>query len=247
MSFQSWDRKASSGEFALPSPSDITGRSNSLLETAIITAPGESWCKLESGMNGGDSTCWTVIHAAAAASRTIGRNSRAVCPVVRDYLASRWRDAVLQVDIDDALQDVFVECFRQGGALWKADEPGPWIPGFPLWRGAECRVALRAGHCRSSPRGAGCRLGRPARSGDPLAALRPVLGRGIVRAAAQLQMARGRRDWRGRRSELLRLRSSTDCRSARSRASGTSTPSFITSMRGAGRVPEGSLRRRGVQ
>jgi RNA polymerase sigma-70 factor (ECF subfamily) len=37
--------------------------------------------------------------------------------VVRAYLAARWRGAALRDDLDDAVQEVFVECFRQGGAL----------------------------------------------------------------------------------------------------------------------------------
>jgi DNA-directed RNA polymerase specialized sigma24 family protein len=36
---------------------------------------------------------------------------------VRAYLAARWRGSDLRSHLDDAVQEVFVECFRQGGAL----------------------------------------------------------------------------------------------------------------------------------
>src|SRR5262245_65632746 len=65
-----------------------------------------------------ESTCWTVIRAAAAGSPA-GREelARRYLAVVRAYLAARWRGSPLRTDLDDAVQEVFVECFRQGGAL----------------------------------------------------------------------------------------------------------------------------------
>jgi len=36
---------------------------------------------------------------------------------VRAYLAHRWRGSPLTGELDDAVQDVFVECFRHGGVL----------------------------------------------------------------------------------------------------------------------------------
>jgi RNA polymerase sigma factor (sigma-70 family) len=65
-----------------------------------------------------ESTCWSVIHAAAAGSPA-DRDALAqrYLGVVRAYLAARWRRSRLMQDMDDAVQEVFVECFRQGGAL----------------------------------------------------------------------------------------------------------------------------------
>ncbi len=37
--------------------------------------------------------------------------------IVRAYLSARWRSSELRAELDDAVQEVFVECFRQGGAL----------------------------------------------------------------------------------------------------------------------------------
>ena len=62
-----------------------------------------------------ESTCWTVIRAAAAGSPA-DREALAhrYLGVVRAYLAARWRRLGLRNDLDDATQNVFVECFRQG-------------------------------------------------------------------------------------------------------------------------------------
>ncbi len=65
-----------------------------------------------------DSTCWTVVRAAVAGSRTDREElARRYLGVVRAYLRARWRSPARQADLDDAVQDVFVECFRAGGAL----------------------------------------------------------------------------------------------------------------------------------
>ena len=65
-----------------------------------------------------DSTCWTVIRAAAAGSpKDREELARRYLGVVLAYLADRWRGASLRHGHDDASQEVFVECFRQGGAV----------------------------------------------------------------------------------------------------------------------------------
>ncbi|MCU0725741.1 MAG: sigma-70 family RNA polymerase sigma factor [Planctomycetes bacterium] len=47
-------------------------------------------------------------------------------PVVRAFLGARWRASPLRQDIDDAVQEVFLACFREGGALARVepDHPG---------------------------------------------------------------------------------------------------------------------------
>jgi DNA-directed RNA polymerase specialized sigma24 family protein len=63
-------------------------------------------------------------------------------PVVRSYLGARWRNSTLIQDLDDTMQDVFVECLREGGLLERAraDRPG----GFRAFLyGAVRKVALR--------------------------------------------------------------------------------------------------------
>jgi RNA polymerase sigma factor (sigma-70 family) len=68
------------------------------------------------------STCWTVIQAAAAGSAG-DREDFARCygPVIRAYLAARWCSSPCLEDLDDAVQEVFVECFKQGGVLARAE------------------------------------------------------------------------------------------------------------------------------
>ncbi len=69
-------------------------------------------------MTTSDSTCWTVIRAAAAGSPTDREElAHRYLGVVRAYLADRWRGSVLRDGLDDASQEVFVECFREGGAV----------------------------------------------------------------------------------------------------------------------------------
>jgi RNA polymerase sigma-70 factor (ECF subfamily) len=80
-------------------------------------------------MSTSESTCWTVIRAAAAGSLTDRDElARRYLGVVRAFLAARWRGAGLRHDLDDAVQEVFVECFRQGGALEAAGTGR--VPGF---------------------------------------------------------------------------------------------------------------------
>jgi RNA polymerase sigma-70 factor (ECF subfamily) len=42
-------------------------------------------------------------------------------PCVRAYLAARWRGSPLAEEVEDAVQEVFLDCFRQGGALERLD------------------------------------------------------------------------------------------------------------------------------
>jgi DNA-directed RNA polymerase specialized sigma24 family protein len=69
-------------------------------------------------MSTSQSTCWTVIRAAAAGSPSDREElARRYLDAVRAYLSARWRGSPLRDNLDDATQEVFVECFRQGGAL----------------------------------------------------------------------------------------------------------------------------------
>jgi RNA polymerase sigma-70 factor (ECF subfamily) len=70
-----------------------------------------------------ESTCWTIIRAAATGSAADREElARRYLGVVRSYLGARWRGSALRDDLDDAVQEVFVECFRQGGALEAAKD-----------------------------------------------------------------------------------------------------------------------------
>jgi RNA polymerase sigma-70 factor (ECF subfamily) len=134
-----------------------------------------------------ESTCWTVIRAAAAGSPADREElARRYLGVVRAYLSARWRGSALRDDLDDATQEVFVECFRAGGALEAAGAGR--VPNFRAFlygvvrnvapsRAARCvrrtrcrtprtRRACRdcssgPGRGRSWPRPSGCNDDRP--------------------------------------------------------------------------------------
>lgn len=73
-----------------------------------------------------DDTCWTLIHAAAAGDSGARDNfARLYEPVARMYLATRWRNSPRIILIGDAVQDVFVECFKRDGVLERVVEAPP--------------------------------------------------------------------------------------------------------------------------
>jgi RNA polymerase sigma-70 factor (ECF subfamily) len=67
-------------------------------------------------------TCWVLVESAGegdevARAEFVERYS----PAVRAYLGERWKRSALVQEVDDAAQEVFVECFRAGGVLERAD------------------------------------------------------------------------------------------------------------------------------
>jgi RNA polymerase sigma-70 factor (ECF subfamily) len=159
-----------------------------------------------------DSTCWTTLRDAAAGERPAREEFAArYAPMVRAYLAARWRPSPMLQELDDAVQEVFVECLRQGGALEhaRADRPG----GFrPFLYGLVRNVALRFERARA-------RRGREAVGGlDPgciaddetslSRAFDRAWAQALMRAAAarQERLAADRGAAARRRVELLRLR-----------------------------------------
>jgi RNA polymerase sigma factor (sigma-70 family) len=73
-----------------------------------------------------DSTCWTLIRAAAAGDAAArDRFARLYEPIARTYFTSRWRQSPLLSAIDDAVQDSFVESFKDRGVLGRVSESPP--------------------------------------------------------------------------------------------------------------------------
>jgi RNA polymerase sigma factor (sigma-70 family) len=67
-------------------------------------------------------TCWTMIREAAAGEATERERFVArYAPLAHSYLAARWAASPCREEIDDAVQEVFVECFRVGGVLERAE------------------------------------------------------------------------------------------------------------------------------
>ncbi len=95
-------------------------------------------------MPGGQTTCWTVIRDAAGGDPS-ARQVFAVRyeRIVRAYLVARWGGSPLGQDVEDAIQEVFVETFRDGGVLQRVDPESPG--GFrAFFYGVVRNVARRA-------------------------------------------------------------------------------------------------------
>lgn len=158
-------------------------------------------------------TRWSLIRDAArgeAAARATF--ARAYEPVVRAYLGARWRGTPFVDEIDDAVQEVFVDCFKDDGALERADPArGPSFRAF--LSGVARNVALRAERAGARRR---ARPGAQAFDGDRMPADEEALStvfdrawaQAVVRQAGTLQVERARTKGDGalRRVELLRLR-----------------------------------------
>ena len=156
-------------------------------------------------------TRWTMIERAAAGSAD-GRDRFAHCylPVIRDFLRARWRRTPWETEVDDAVQEVFVQCFRARGALGGVRRDGRAFHSFLF--GVASNVARQ--HERSQAR----RNAREAADGElpdrPAAAggrglsqvFDRALARSVVREAAELMRTRATDRARQRRVELLELR-----------------------------------------
>ena len=70
-----------------------------------------------------DTTSWQLIHSAAQGDdEARGRFARQYERMIRDYLAKRWQKAPHLEALEDAVQEVFVECFRHRGVLDRVEE-----------------------------------------------------------------------------------------------------------------------------
>jgi len=156
-------------------------------------------------------TCWTLIQAAVGgASGPREEFARRYAPVLRAYLAACWRGSPLLQDLDDAVQDIFVECLRPQGALDHLDPARSG--GFRAFLyGVARNVALRRESRR--PRETVPDAAAPLDDvPDDHTSLSRVFDRAwartILREAARLQEERARTagDEARRRVELLRLR-----------------------------------------
>jgi RNA polymerase sigma factor (sigma-70 family) len=156
-------------------------------------------------------TCWTLIRAAAA-GQSVPRDefSRRYLPVARAYLAARWKNSPMLGEIDDAVQEVFLACFRQGGALARVGpKPGSGFRSFLFGVVRNVALHMERTHARRHRRQDG-RLPTEV-PGEAPAWSRiydQAYARAIMREAADLMAARakGAGDGAARRVDLLRVR-----------------------------------------
>jgi RNA polymerase sigma-70 factor (ECF subfamily) len=157
-------------------------------------------------MSTSESTCWTVVRAAAAGSPADREElAQRYLAVVRAYLAARWRGSPLRADLDDAVQEVFVECFRSGGALEAAGAGR--VPSFRAFLYGVVRNVAR--RFESRPVRASAPLPEVPANEESLSRLfERTWAQAVMTEAARLQQRRASE--RGpeavRRVELLRLR-----------------------------------------
>ena len=151
-----------------------------------------------------DVTCWSMIRDAAGGDPAAReRFARVYLPVVTAYLAVRWRGT--RHNADDAAQDVFVECFRDGGVLEKAD-PGR-DGGFRAFllgavRNVARRHEARKRHVVQLP------ANLPADDTTPAEAFDRAWARSLLKEAARVQEEAARQAGSAaeRRVALLRFR-----------------------------------------
>jgi DNA-directed RNA polymerase specialized sigma24 family protein len=94
-------------------------------------------------MSQAETTSWRLIEGAARGGSSEREEfARRYEPAARAYFAARWRRSPLMAELDDAIQELFVECYRTEGVLAKADRER--AGGFrALFFGVLRNVALR--------------------------------------------------------------------------------------------------------
>lgn len=164
-----------------------------------------------------DSTCWILVQGAAAGNEEARDDfARRYVSVVRAYLGARWRGSPWLSELEDAVQEVFVDCFRTDGLLQRVDAERPG--GFRAFLyGAVRLVALRFE--REGARQRRCqRLNEDNLNqleGDDVSLSRAfdrAWAEALLREARRLQRSRAVEAGDGalRRIELLRLRFTED-------------------------------------
>lgn len=153
-------------------------------------------------------TDWTLV-AGAADGNLEAREvfCRRYLPVVRAALAARWRGGVLSREVDDAVQDVFLDCFRSAGALGRAQAGGDaGFRGFlhGVVRMVARKVEERRGWSRIGPEPSS--WGAAEVDDSPSRAFDRAFAVATMRAARELQTTRAADAGARRRVELLRLR-----------------------------------------
>ena len=158
-----------------------------------------------------ESTCWTVIAAAAAGcAAPRAAFAQRYQPIIRAYLAARWRNTPYLQDLDEAVQEVFVACFQRDGLLARAERDRPG--GFRAFLyGVVRNVARHMEARRGRDRQAAGDVDLDQFPADQESEARQfdrAWARSLLREAAQRQEDHARRAGAAalRRVELLRLR-----------------------------------------
>lgn len=159
-------------------------------------------------MSHAHTTCWTLIDGAAGGDEEDrGRFAVTYRAVVTAVLEARWRSSPLAAQVEDAAQDVFLECFKAGGALGRADRGrGGFRPFlFGIVRNVASRYERAAG---AAPALEDAAESIAARDGDSRAAFDRAWAGMVIRRARvrQAELAARTGPAAVRRVEVLRLR-----------------------------------------
>jgi RNA polymerase sigma factor (sigma-70 family) len=72
-------------------------------------------------------TNWTVVERAGRGDQEARETfARVYLPIVRRYICARWGGTPWQSEIEDATNQVFVECLKPGGALSHVSREDAW-------------------------------------------------------------------------------------------------------------------------
>jgi RNA polymerase sigma-70 factor (ECF subfamily) len=160
-----------------------------------------------------ESTCWTMVQAAAEGSA--GQREEFALrylPVIRHYLAARWRRSAILSHLDDAVQEVFVECFKGGGIL---DKAVPGLPGgfrsflYGVVRNVALRIETRSARARKHQSPGSLDLDQIAGQEESFSRIFDrAWAKALLRQAGSLMEAQAKQmdESARRRVELLRLR-----------------------------------------
>jgi RNA polymerase sigma-70 factor (ECF subfamily) len=160
-----------------------------------------------------DSTRWTIIRGAAAGNESDRAEfARRYASVIRSYLGARWKSGPLLADLDDAAQEVFVQCFRAEGPLERVEPERPG--GFRGYLYGIVRNIARGFERsrRKEPSGPAVDIDAIEARDEPLSRVFDrAWAAALLRRAAERQAQDARGDDRAkRRVELLQLRFGQD-------------------------------------
>lgn len=94
-------------------------------------------------------TSWTLIHRAQEGDRQAREEfASRYAPAVRAYFSARWHSPPLVNEVDDAVQEVFLDCLRKDGALARCEQGRPFRP---FLFGVARTISLRFEQRRGSP------------------------------------------------------------------------------------------------
>lgn len=159
----------------------------------------------------GVDTSWTMIERAAGGDRAAREGfTSTYLPVVRAYLRARWPGALGENRLEDAVQDVFLACLKEGGAIENVQRDGggrfrTWL--YRVVLNVARRYEEKAAFARKREGGDEERLGEePGREAALSLVFDRAWARRMVRHAVERLRAQADSEVRRRRMVILEAR-----------------------------------------